>query len=152
MILRSRTFHLIFSGFLRTKIRKYDSTLIDIPNSQLGGQRLVNVSRSHTCRIVTYLRFSYADIPQIPETLTAVKEEITKACPKLILKGKPFRAMISSFERGYVEATVNCSFDLPPTGEDFWANREQMLLAIDRGVRKSGIQYAKPTCFVHDKS
>ena len=44
------------------------------------------------------------------------------------------------------------SFDLPPTGEDFWANREQMLLAIDRGVRKSGIQYAKPTCFVHDKS
>ena len=136
--------YIVKMGFLRTKIRKYDSSVIDIPNTQLGGQRLINVSRSNICRVLTTLRFEYADIQRIPKALEAAKEERIKACPKLITKGKPFRGMISSFEREYVEATINCSFTLPPTGEDFWANREQMFLAIDRGVKKSNIQYARP--------
>ena len=72
------------------------------------------------------------------------KEEIVKACPKLMTKGKVFRAMIDSFERDHVAAVVTCNFKLPPTGEDFSANKEQMLLAIDRGVRKSGLQYSHP--------
>ena len=164
-------------GFLRTKVRKYDSTIIDIPNSQLGGQRLINISRCNTCRVITTLRFEYKDIQQIPKTLQLVKEEIAKACPTLIKEGKPFRGMISSFERDYVEATINCSFELPPTGEAFWANREQMVstynfwvllcslsplinfhctipqfLAIDRGVNKSGISYATPHTYRLDAS
>eukprot|EP00584_Thalassiosira_punctigera_P020593 CAMPEP_0172564002 /NCGR_PEP_ID=MMETSP1067-20121228/102653_1 /TAXON_ID=265564 ORGANISM="Thalassiosira punctigera, Strain Tpunct2005C2" /NCGR_SAMPLE_ID=MMETSP1067 /ASSEMBLY_ACC=CAM_ASM_000444 /LENGTH=362 /DNA_ID=CAMNT_0013354569 /DNA_START=266 /DNA_END=1354 /DNA_ORIENTATION=+ len=138
-------------GFLRTKIRKYDSSVVDIPNAQLGGQRIINISRTHVCRILTELRFEYEDVPKIPDALEAVKEEIIAACPRLIREGKPFRAMISGFERGYVEATVNCSFELQPSGEEFWANREQMFLAIDRGVRKSGIRYAKPVYYLkHD--
>lgn len=105
---------------------------------------MINISRSNTCRVITTLRFEYEDIQKLPQTLEAVKEEISMECPKLITKGKPFRAMISSFEREYVEVTVNCSFELPPSGEAFWANREQMFYAIDRGVRKSGISYAHP--------
>ena len=104
----SSSYLVSLTGFLRTKIRKYDSAVVDIPNSQLGGQRLINVTRSNTCRVLTTLRFEYGDIQKIPKTLEAVKEEITKACPKLIRKGKAFRAMISSFERDYVEATINC--------------------------------------------
>ena len=78
--------------------------------------------------------------------MDCVKEEIKKACPKLIIEGKPFRAMISSFARECVEVTINCSFELPPTGQEFWANREQMFLAIDRGVKKSDVEYATPLC------
>lgn len=132
------------AGFLRTKIRKYDSTIINIPNTQLGGQRVINISRSNTCRVITTLRFEYEDIQKLPQALEAVKEEISMACPKLITKDKPFRAMISSFGHDFVEVTVNCAFGLPPSGEAFWANREQMFYAIDRGVRKSGILYAHP--------
>ena len=134
-------------GFLRTKLRNYDSTIVDIPNSQLGGQRVVNISRTKLCRVLTTLRFEYKDIQKLPVALIAIKEEIAKACPKLINDGrKPFRAMISSFERDCVEVTINCSFDLPPSGSDFWANRHEMFLAIDRGVTKSDIHYAKPIC------
>ncbi|KAL9185830.1 hypothetical protein ACHAXT_003607 [Thalassiosira profunda] len=142
--------YIVKMGFLRTKVRKYDSTVIDIPNTQLGGQRAINISRSKTCRVLTKLRFEYEDVQNIPKALENVKEEISKACPKLIANGKPFRAMISSFEQNYVEATVNCSFELPPTGEKFWANREEMFLAIDRGVRRSDVRYAKPI-FLRDK-
>lgn len=143
--------YIVKMGFLRTRIRKYDSTVIDVPNSQLGGQRAINISRSKTCRILTTLRFEFKHVQCIPKTLEAIKEEIAKACPKLINDGtKPFRAMISSFEKDHVEACINCYFDLPPTGEDFWANREQMFLAIDRGVKKTEVEYYTPIYRIQD--
>lgn len=117
-------------GLLHTRVQKYDNSVIVVPNSQLGGQRVINISRSHTCRVLTTLRFEYDDVQRIPAALELAKQEIEAPCPKLIKKGKPFRAMISSFERDYVEATVNCSFELPPTGETFWANREQMVSCL----------------------
>ena len=133
------------TGFLRTKIQKYDSAVVDIPNTQLGNQRVINISRCNICRVLTLLRFEYNDVQKIPHTLELIKNEIVESCPKLIKNGKkPFRAMISSFERDYVEATVNCSFEISPTGEEYWTNREKMFLEMDRGIRKSEIRYARP--------
>ena len=131
-------------GFLRTKIQKYDSTVLDIPNAQLGGQRVINISRTKISRVVTTLRFEYKDVQKIPEALALVKEEIAASCPKLIVEKKPFRAVISGFERDHVEATVSCSFEVTPMGEEFCQQREQMYLAIDRGVSKSEIRFARP--------
>ena len=124
-------------------MRTYDGQVLDIPNTQLGGNRVTNISRTHSCRVITKLRFEYKDIQELPPVLEAVKEEIANSCSPLITD-KAFRAFISSFERDYVEVTVNCSFCLPPTGEDFWRNRHDMFLAIDRGVKKSCITYAIP--------
>lgn len=135
--------YIVKMGFLRTKVRTYDGQVLDIPNTQLGGNRVTNISRTHSCRVITKLRFEYKDIQELPPVLEAVKEEIANSCSPLI-KDKAFRAFISSFERDYVEVTVNCSFLLPPTGEDFWRNRHDMFLAIDRGVKKSCITYAIP--------
>lgn len=163
-------------GFLRTKVRKYDESEVNIPNSQLGGQRVCNISRTNRCRVVTKLRFHYdgkcrrlfvtnlhhpeedffneqttdpldktiIDIQKLPEALAFIKEEIVQSCPTIITKGKPFRAKISSFERDHVQATVDCRFELPPVGDTFWENREEMFLAIDRAVRKAGLNYARP--------
>ena len=133
--------YIVKMGYLRTKIRTYDSKMVDIPNTQLGGQRAINISRTPTCRIVTTLRFEYKDVQYLPPVMESIKEEISKSCPKLITDGKPFRVMISSFGDCHVEVSVNCSFDLPPTGEAFWANRQQMFLAIDRSVKKSNVEY-----------
>ena len=131
-------------GFLRTKIQKYDSTVLDIPNAQLGGQRVVNIPRTEISRVVTTLGFEYNDVQKIPEALALVKEEIAASCTKLIVGNKPFRAMISGFERNHVEATVSCSFEVTPMGEEFCQQREQMYLAIDCGVSKSETRYARP--------
>lgn len=136
--------YIVKLGFLRTKVRKYDGAVLDVPNTQLGGQRLINVSKTKTCQVLTKIRFSYDDIQRIPDALEICKDEIKKACPKLIIDGKPFRAMISSFETQFVEVTFNTNFSLPPTGEGFWANRQEVFLAIDRGVKKAGLNYARP--------
>jgi small-conductance mechanosensitive channel len=131
-------------GFLRTKVRKYDGSILDIPNTQLGGQRLVNVSKTKTCQVLTKIHFEYDVIQKIPGALEICKEEIKSACPKLITEGKPFRAKISALEIHHVEVTFNTHFRLPPTGEEFWANRQELFLAIDRGVKKAGLDYAHP--------
>ncbi len=131
-------------GFLRTKVRKYDGSILDIPNTQLGGQRLVNVSKTKTCQVITKIHFEYDVIQKIPAALEICKEEIKSACPKLITEGKPFRAKISALETHHVEVTFNTHFRLPPTGEEFWANRQELFLAIDRGVKKAGLDYAHP--------
>ena len=137
-------------GFLRTKIRQYDGAILDIPNTQLGGQRLVNISKTNTCQVITKVRFCHDDIQKLPDALEFVKHEIKVACPKLILEGRPFRAKISSLEHFFVEVTINCCFTMRPTGDEFWANRQEMFLAIDRGVKKAGLKYAKPFHCQHD--
>ena len=99
------------------------------------------MSRTKISRVVTALQFEYKDVQKIPDALALVKEEIGAAsCPKLIVRKKTFRAMISGFERNQVEATVSCSFKVTPMGEEFCQQREQMYLAIDRGVSKSEIR------------
>ncbi|KAL7552405.1 hypothetical protein ACHAWF_015650 [Thalassiosira exigua] len=143
--------YIVKMGFLRAKVRKYDGSVVDIPNCQLGGQRVTNVTRTKTCQVLTTLRFEYDDVQRLPKALEAVKDEIATSCPTLITEGKPFRARISSFEERGVVVIVNCNFKLPPTGDEFWRNREEMLLAIDRGVTKSGLRYAKPI-FCHAES
>ena len=109
------------------------------------------MSRVGNSKIVTKLRFKYEDIQHIPEALEKVKEEIKKSCPKLITKDKPFRANMTSFERDHVEATVDCRFELPPFGDEFWETRQDMFMAIDRAVRSCCLQYAKPGYFLKDE-
>lgn len=136
---------------VRTKIKLYDMSVIDIANSQLSSQRVTNLSRVGNSRILTNLRFKYEDIQQLPAALDKIKEEIAKSCPTLITKDKPFRAKITGFERDYVEATIDCRFELPPFGDEFWGTRQDMFIAIDRAVRSCGLEYAKPGYFLKDE-
>jgi small-conductance mechanosensitive channel len=125
-------------------------SVIDIENSKLSGQQVINMSRVGNSRIATTLRFKYQDIQQLPDALEKIKAEIEKSCPTLITKGKPFRAKITSFERDHVEATVDCRFELPPFGDEFWGTRQDMFLAIDRAVTSCGLEYAKPGYFLKE--
>lgn len=82
-------------GFLWTKIQKYDSAVVDIPNTQLGSPHVINISWCHVCRVLTLQKFEYSDIQKIPKALELIKDEIAESCSKLIKNGKkPFRAII----------------------------------------------------------
>jgi small-conductance mechanosensitive channel len=138
-------------SLVRTKILQYDMSVLDIANSNLSGQRVINMSRVGHSKITTTLRFKYQDVQKLPDALDKVKAEIEKSCPTLITKGKPFRAKITSFERDHVEATVDCRFELPPFGDEFWGTRQNMFLAIDRAVTSCGLEYAKSGYFLNEE-
>jgi hypothetical protein len=75
-----------------------------------------------------------------------MKREIRTSCPKLISDGsKPFQAVLSSYESDHIAAYVNCHFDIPPATEDFVENRQQVLLAIARTMKRHDVDFALPS-------
>jgi hypothetical protein len=75
--------------------------------------------------------------------LEAIKEEIKEECPHLITDGKrPFRAVWSSFVDDRLELLVECHFSLPPSGNEYWTNRQNMLMAIVTVMKKCSVTQA----------
>jgi len=133
-------------GLVETEILGYDNIIVKIPNSQLTGQRISNLSRVTKSRVRQVLRFKYSDLDKLPRLLTEMKSEISTSCPKLISDGsKPFQAVLSSYESDHIAAYVNCHFDIPPATEDFVENRQQVLLAIARTMKRHDVDFALPS-------
>jgi hypothetical protein len=91
------------------------------------------------------LRFSYEDLAKISDIVAAIKMEIKKTCPALITDGsRPFRVHFKDFQPDHLEVGVDCHFDLPPMGNVFWENRQEVLLAISKATQCLGVQFAVP--------
>eukprot|EP01082_Thalassiosira_pseudonana_P006987 g15034.t1 g15034 contig21:414159-415337(-) len=126
-------------GWMETAIRNSDELTVRIPNTELAGQRVYNLSRTPRSQVTQTLRISYDDASKIPQLLTAIKEEIKTSCPKLITDGsRSFRANWRNYEDDHLQVVVDCHFTIKPTGDEYWDNRQSMLEAIYRAVKKTG--------------
>mmetsp|Transcript_32756 Transcript_32756/g.49369 ORF Transcript_32756/g.49369 Transcript_32756/m.49369 type:complete len:452 (+) Transcript_32756:44-1399(+) len=135
-------------GWMQTKIRKYDETVVVIPNGQLGMQRVHNLSRIKKCRVRQELRFRYEDAANLPNLLPDILEEIRYVCPEAILDGsRPWRAVWTGYEDYYLPVTVDVHFDLPPIGSKYLENRQRVVEAIYRAVQKHKMKFASPLAF-----
>jgi small-conductance mechanosensitive channel len=91
-------------GWFQTTLKHYDELSEVIPNSELGMQRVTNLSRVKKCRIRQILRFSYDDADTFDTMLPAILEEIKAACPKVITDGSaPFRAYWTNFKEDHLQ-------------------------------------------------
>lgn len=117
-----------------------------IPNSQISNQRISNVSRVKLCQVAQTLWFSYDDIDKISDVIPAIKEEIKKSCPTLIVDGsRPFRTHWRECKDDHLEVVIDCHFRLPPTGDVYWDNRQAVLEAVAKAVKRTGVSFAIPT-------
>ncbi|KAL7544109.1 hypothetical protein ACHAXR_013587 [Thalassiosira sp. AJA248-18] len=129
-------------GWFETMIRNSDELVVGIPNTQLSGQRVYNLSRTPRSQVKQELRVSYDDVAKIPKLLTSIKEEIQKDCPKLITDGsRPFRAHWRNYEDDHLQIVVDCHFLLKPTGGEYWDNRQKVLEAIFRAAKAAGVKF-----------
>lgn len=132
-------------GWFETMIRNSDELVVGIPNTELSGKRIYNLSRTRRSQVKQELRVSYDDAAKIPKLLDSIKEEIKKDCPKLITDGsRPFRANWRGYEVDHLQVVVDCHFTIKPTGNEYWENRQTMLEAINRAAEKSGVQFYGP--------
>ena len=82
-------------GWLNTMVRRGDELVVRIPNSELAGMRLANVSRSRMSQVTQTLAIRYEDLHKLPQLAADIKEEIRQSCPTLIDDGfRPFRVSI----------------------------------------------------------
>lgn len=119
---------------------------MSIPNSQVVGQRIQNLSRADNCQVQLTLWFSYDDIDKMEAIVKAIKDEIRASCPKLITDGsRPFRVHFSDFKDDHLEVEVNVNFNFSPSnGDEYLDNRQVVLQAIARAVKKNGVEFALP--------
>ena len=131
-----------YMGLMKTTIRTPDELTIDVPNNDLANQRLVNLSRATKSQVKQTLRFSYDDVDKLPVVLDDILAEIKTSCPALITDGsRPFHAHWSDYKDKHLEVVVQCHFDIKPTGKAYWENKQHMLQAIDRAVKKNDVQF-----------
>ena len=87
------------------------------------------------------LKFPYSVLEKIPKLTQDIKAEIRTACPSIITDGShPFRCYWDNYGKDGLEVFVNAHFRIPPVGDAYYENRQECLLAIDRAVRKNGIE------------
>jgi small-conductance mechanosensitive channel len=131
-------------GWFDTLIRGSDDIVTSIPNVVLSGQKISNLSRARSCQVKQVLRFHYEDADEIPGLLDSIKSEIKKRCPRLVRDGsRPFRVYWTGYGEDYLEVVVDTHHNIPPTGDQYYINRQNVLLAINRAVKDHGIEFAQ---------
>jgi len=137
-------------GLLETHLKGYDNVVTRIPNVQLTGTRVSNLSRVARSRLVQNLRFKYKDLEKLPTVLEEIKAEIRLSCPRVVTDGTgAFFAVLESFHDDHIGGLVIANFDIPPKTADFINNRQEFMLAIARAMRKHDVDFAIPSIEYH---
>ena len=135
-------------GLVETELVGSDNISVKIPNSQLTSQRVSNLSSIHQSQVHQLLRFKYSDLDKLSFVLNDIKDEIKTSCPRLILDGtKPFQAVLTQYQADHIQAVVNCHFDIPPGSGEYTNNRQEVLLAIARALKRNNVTFALPSIF-----
>jgi small-conductance mechanosensitive channel len=129
-------------GWLETVLRGSDEIMVTMPNSDLLSQRVCNLSRIHQSQVKQTLQFSYADSEKLPQLLQDIKTEIRSSCPAVITDGsRPFRCYWTSFQPNYLEVILDAHFRIKPVGDSYHENRQRVLQAIHRAVKKNDMTF-----------
>jgi small-conductance mechanosensitive channel len=130
-------------GWLETVLRGNDDIMLTVPNTELQGSQVSNLSRIHICQVYQTLRFKYSDASKLPKLLHDIKCEIRASCPTVITDGsRPFRCYWTNFQSNYLEVVVDAHFRIRPIGDAYYENRQRVLFAIDRAVAMNEVKYA----------
>merc|ERR1712207_13325 len=88
---------IVSMGYFNIAVRGDDGHVIQIPNSDVQKQRLVNLSRTDRSQELQTLRFMYEDFNRMNEILEDIKLEIESSCPTTIRELN--RAYITEFDQ-----------------------------------------------------
>ena len=128
---------------METVITDNDEMVMAIPNKELFSSRLINMSRIKYSRILQDLRFHYDDCHKLPLILEEIIKEVKNASALVVSDGsKPLRANLKNFGESYLEVEFEAILHCGPETLEFENGRQEVLLAINRAVRRLGIQFA----------
>jgi small-conductance mechanosensitive channel len=129
-------------GWMQTTIRGYNEIFTVVPNTQLVTQRVRNISRTFRCQVKENLRICYKDAHKLRAFLPDVLNEIKASCPEVIADGtRPFRAVWVGYGEDHIKVMVDTHFELRPTGQKYWENKQEVMFAIYRAAEKHDIHF-----------
>ena len=130
-------------GWMDTVFRSGDETMQSVPNALLSEQKISNLSRIRQSQVKQTLRFHLSDTEKIPMLVDTIREEIKASCPRLITDGtRPFRVFWTAFCEDHLEVEVITHHMIAPIGDAYFKNRQEVLMAIARSVKKCDMEFA----------
>jgi small-conductance mechanosensitive channel len=128
-------------GWMETQLRDSNNVVTRVPNTLLSSQKVSNLSRVRQSQVKQTLRFQYGDAKVMPQLLEDIKAEIRAACPKLVTDGsRPFRVFWTDYNEDNLEVMIDTHFNIPPSSDAYWINRQNVLMAITRAIAKYNVE------------
>ena len=127
-------------GWYQTRLRTLDNELITLPNSALAVEKVVNLSRRTSKKVVTTLRVRYADLPAVDgliDELRARAHEVPELMPPQ-LGGQPPEVFLCEFGPSAVE--ILCKIDVSPAYDDK-PIKQRFLLQCAETMARHGVQF-----------
>lgn len=135
-------------GLVETEFEGSDNISVRIPNSELTGKRVSNISRMTRSQVKQSLRFKYSDLDRLPKVLEDIKAEIAATCPGLITDGsKAFQALLTQYAADHVQAVINCHFDIKPGSGEHAETKQKVMMAIASAMKQNNIEFAIPSVY-----
>lgn len=128
-------------GIFYTKINSGDNKLIQVPNSQISAEKIINYTAEEQRRVDLTFTTSY-DAPV--ETVKAVIQQVIGAHPLALFTPEPF-VRVSAYGDSAIEYTVRvwCA-----TG-DYWTVYFDLMEQVKAAFDKAGIEMTYPHLNVH---
>lgn len=118
-----------------------NNVITRVPNTLLSSQKVSNLSRIAQSQVKQTLRFNYKDALILPVLLEDIKAEIRATCPRLITDGsRPFRAFWTDYQEDHLSVMIDTHFNIPPFSDEYWQNRQNVLIAITKAITKYNVQ------------
>jgi len=130
-------------GWLNTHLRQSDELVVRIPNTQISGKRVANVSRSRLSSVKQALAISCDDVDKLPKLTNDIKTEIRRSCPTLVDDGsRGFSVFFTDYKDKSVTVAVSAYFRTRPFTEEYQVVKQEVVLAIERATKKRNINYS----------
>lgn len=130
-------------GWLNTHLRRGDELVVRIPNTQISGTRVANISRSRLSTVKQALAISYDDIDKLPQLIEDIKKEIRESCPTLIDDGsRSFQVFFTDYKEYSVEVLVSAHFRTKPFCDAYYEVKQDVLMAIRRATIKNKVKFS----------
>lgn len=130
-------------GWLNTHLRQSDELVVRIPNTQISGKRVANISRSRLSSVKQALAISYEDVDKLPGLMDDIKTEIRQSCRTLVDDGsRGFTVFFSDYKDKSVTVSVSAYFRTRPFSEEYQLLKQDVLMAIRRATKKNNVNFS----------
>ena len=128
-------------GIFYTKIRTGDNKMIQVPNSQIANEQIINYTAEENRRVDLKFTASY-DAPV--ETVKAAIQEVVGAHSLVMFTPEPF-VRVSNYGDSAIEYTVRvwCATD------DYWTVYFDLMEQVKAAFDKAGVEMTYPHMNVH---
>ena len=139
--------HVQNMGWLNTMVRRSDELVVRIPNTQIAGRQIANISRTRLSSVKQTLAVRYQDMDKLTQLCDDIRREIQitamqRRLPLILDGSRPFRVVWRDYKDTHLEVFVLCFFRLKPRGDDYYDAQEQVLQAIARAMEKNGCEFS----------